>query len=502
MMFLRTTLALAICSCVGTASANDMANYHAAPTGKAIKGNYIVVYKTNDIQLLNSKASRKAFTASITNQIENQIGVEAKLKYSNTINGALIEADPKQLKALLTHPNVDYIEQDSVMSIDPIIDIGQANATWGLDRIDQRNLPLDGHFNPSQLGNNVTAYVIDTGVNFSHNEFGGRATSGRDFIDNDNDANDCNGHGTHVAGTIAGSTYGVAKNANIVGVRVLGCNGSGSTSGVIGGVDWVADHASGSSVANMSLGGGQSTALNSAVASAVDSGIAFVVAAGNNNSDACTKSPASEPKAITVGSTTSNDSRSSFSNYGNCLDIFGPGSSIKSAWIGSNSATKTISGTSMASPHVAGVAALYLDKNAGLSPTQLADALTSNATKNKVIDAKNGSPNNLVYTESVDEPGDGLEVVLSGDANSESRYTHDVPAGRSQLTVTISGGSGDADLYIKHGITPIPLDFDCAGAVEGNNESCVINNPKSGTWHILVHGYSAFNGVTLKANSN
>lgn len=500
MMFSRKILALAICSCIGTASANDIANYHEAPKGKAIKGNYIVVYKTNGVQTLNSKESRKAFTTSTTNQIENQTGVKAKLKYSSAINGALVEANAKQLKALLAHPNVDYIEQDSVVSIDPMISTAQANATWGLDRIDQRNLPLDGNFNPLQQGNNVTAYVIDTGVNFSHNEFGGRATSGRDFIDNDNNASDCNGHGTHVAGTIAGSTYGVAKNANIVGVRVLSCRGSGSNSGVIAGIDWVADHASGPSVANMSLGGGKSTALNSAVARAVDSGIAFVVAAGNDNGNACSKSPASEPKAITVGSTTSNDSRSSFSNYGNCLDIFGPGSSIKSAWIGSNSATKTISGTSMAAPHVAGVAALYLDKNAGLSPTQLAAALASNSTKNKVRDAKNGSPNNLVYTESGDAPGGGLEVVLSGGANSDSRHTYEVPSGTSKLTVTISGGSGDADLYIKHGITPIPLDYDCAGAVEGNNESCVINNPKSGTWHILVQGYSAFKGVTLKAN--
>lgn len=243
----------------------------------------------------------------------------------------------------------------------------QGGATWGLDRIDQRDLPLNSNYHYDYDGSGVTAFVIDTGVRNTHNEFGGRASSGYDFIDNDNDSSDCNGHGTHVAGTIGGSTYGVAKNVNIVGVRVLNCSGSGTNSGVISGINWVKNNAQGPSVANMSLGGGASQALDDAVNAAVAAGISFVVAAGNDNSNACNYSPARAANAVTVGSTTSTDSRSSFSNYGTCLDIYAPGSSITSAWYNSNSATNTISGTSMASPHVAGVAALYLAENPALS---------------------------------------------------------------------------------------------------------------------------------------
>ncbi len=216
----------------------------------------------------------------------------------------------------------------------------------GLDRIDQRNLPLDNNYSANFDGTGVTAYVIDTGVNNAHVEFGGRSVSGYDFVDNDADASDCNGHGTHVAGTIGGSLYGVAKNVNLVGVRVLSCTGSGSTSGVIAGVDWVAANASGPSVANMSLGGGQSVALDSAVQSAVQSGVSFMLAAGNSNADACNYSPARVASGVTVGSTTSTDARSSFSNWGSCVDVFAPGSQIKSAWY--DGGYKTISGTSMA----------------------------------------------------------------------------------------------------------------------------------------------------------
>jgi subtilisin family serine protease len=241
----------------------------------------------------------------------------------------------------------------------------------------------------------VTAYVIDTGIQ-PHNEFSGRLGSGYTAINDGRGTTDCNGHGTHVAGTVGGTTYGVAKQVTLVPVRVLGCDGSGTNSGVIAGMDWVAGRG-GPAVANMSLGGGASTATDSAVSRMTSSGVTTVVAAGNENQNACNVSPARASSAITVGSTTNTDARSSFSNWGSCVDIFAPGSNITSAWIGSTSATNTISGTSMASPHVAGVAAQYLQTNPGASPTTVTNALIGNATTG-VVSGTNGSPNRLLFT--------------------------------------------------------------------------------------------------------
>jgi subtilisin family serine protease len=243
-------------------------------------------------------------------------------------------------------------------------------------------------------------YIVDTGIRFSHNDFGGRAVTGYDAVDGGS-ADDCNGHGTHVAGTVGGSTYGVAKGVTLVGVRVLNCSGSGTNSGVIAGVNWVAsDHQTGApAVANMSLGGSVSSALDTAVNNAINDGVTFAVAAGNSNRNACNYSPARVAAAITVGATTSTDARASYSNYGSCLDLFAPGSSITSAWYTSNTATNTISGTSMATPHVAGVAALYLKGNPGASPATVRDAIVNNATTGKVTKPGTSSPNRLLFTD-------------------------------------------------------------------------------------------------------
>jgi subtilisin family serine protease len=270
-------------------------------------------------------------------------------------------------------------------------------ASWGLDRVDQANLPLDGRIAAAHNGAGVTAYIIDTGVRGDHGDFSGRMAEGFTSISDGNGSTDCNGHGTHVAGTVAGSTYGVAPAATVVPVRVLSCSGSGSTSGVIAGIDWAVRHhqAGTPAVANMSLGGGYSAALNAAVAAGVADGISFSVAAGNSSDNACSYSPASEPTAITVGSTTSSDGRSSFSNWGSCLDVFAPGSSIRSAWYTSATATATLSGTSMAAPHTAGAAALLLSARPSATPAAVRDALVTGATRNVVSDPA-GSPNALV----------------------------------------------------------------------------------------------------------
>jgi subtilisin family serine protease len=274
----------------------------------------------------------------------------------------------------------------------------QSPATWGIDRIDQRNRPLSNSYTYNTTASNVNAYVIDTGIRSTHTQFGGRVSGGATFINDGRGTSDCNGHGTHVSGTIGGSTYGVAKAVRLHPVRVLDCNGSGTNSGVIAGVNWVASNRVLPAVANMSLGGGASSALDTAVNNSINRGVVYAIAAGNSNANACNFSPARVAAAITVGSTTSSDARSSFSNFGTCVDIFAPGSSITSAWATSDTATNTISGTSMATPHVAGVAALYLATHTTASPATVRNALVNNATANVISNVGSGSPNRLLFS--------------------------------------------------------------------------------------------------------
>ena len=321
-------------------------------------------------------------------------GAEISHVYQHAIRGFAARVPAQALAGLQRNPNVAYIEADQVFTI-----VGtQTNATWGLDRIDQRDLPLSTTYIYNADGSGVRVYIIDTGIRLAHQEFGSRATSGFTSINDGRGTDDCNGHGTHVSGTVGGTVYGVAKNVSLVAVRVLNCQGSGTTSGVIAGVDWVTANHVKPAVANMSLGGGASSSLDAAVSNSIAAGVTYAIAAGNSGANACNYSPARVGTAITVGATTSSDGRASYSNFGSCLDLFAPGSSITSAWSTSNTASNTISGTSMASPHVAGVAALVLEGSPAATPSAVTQAITSNASTGKVGNAGSGSPNLLLYS--------------------------------------------------------------------------------------------------------
>ena len=359
----------------------EIVNAHAAG---AIKDRYIVVLKDN----------AEARKPGIARKLADRFGGTVRDEYGTAVHGFTANLTEKAAKRLAANPTVDSVEQDRAVRMTADT---QSAAPWGLDRIDQRGLPLsDTYVYPSKAAG-VTAYILDTGVRLTHSEFGGRATSGYDFIDKDSDASDCQGHGTHVAGTVAGATYGVAKQAKIVSVRVLGCDGSGSYSAIIAGVDWVTKNAVKPAVANMSLGGSASSSLDTAIKNSIASGVTYAVAAGNENKDACAVSPARTPEAITVGATDATDARASYSNYGSCVDIFGPGSNVLSSMKGSDTASGRMSGTSMATPHVTGVAALYLANNPALTPAQVRDAMVADATVGKVTGPGSGSPNKLLY---------------------------------------------------------------------------------------------------------
>ncbi|MER7184050.1 S8 family peptidase [Streptomyces hyaluromycini] len=351
----------------------------------AVKGSYIVTLKNS--------AGFKASSTEGRSLVKEYGGTVAKA-FGKVLNGYSARLSAPQAARLAADPAVATVEQDQTVRL---TDTTQSSAPWGLDRIDQASLPLSGTYTyPDTAGSGVTVYVIDTGVRITHTQISGRSSYGYDAVDGDTTASDGNGHGTHVATTIAGSTYGVAKKANIVAVRVLDNSGSGTTAGVIAGIDWVTSNHTTPAVANMSLGGSASTSLDTAVANSIASGVTYAIAAGNSSANASSYSPARVSTAITVGATTSSDAKASYSNYGSVLDIFAPGSSITAGYNTSDTATAVLSGTSMATPHVAGAAAVYLAGHTSATPAQVATALVNGATSNVLTSVGTGSPNKLL----------------------------------------------------------------------------------------------------------
>ena len=405
-----------------------------------VPGSYIVVLKDRNANA--PTVNNKAF------DLAKQYGGQVKNTYTASVRGFAVRMDESAAQRLAANPAVAYVEQDGWMSISDT----QQNATWGIDRIDQRDLPVSTTYTYANTASSVNAYIIDTGVDASHPDFEGRVSGGYDYVDNDSNPADCQGHGTHVAGTVGSKTWGVAKKVKLTGVRVLGCDGTGQWSWIINGIDWVAKNHTKPAVANLSLGGSGSTSVDDAIKRLIAAGVTTAVAAGNEGQDACNVSPARVPDAITVAASDKADKRSIWnttksSNYGTCVDIWGPGSNILSTRNGGGSFEN--GGTSMATPHVAGAAALYLEANPNATHLQVRDALVNNSTPNKITDPK-GSPNRLLYTGFIG--GGTPDPTCTGGTNGTDVAVPDNGTAVSS-TVTVSGCTGNASANTQVKVT-------------------------------------------------
>ncbi|QSB04971.1 S8 family peptidase [Natronoglycomyces albus] len=461
-----------------TSPAHAEGNILGTDNPEAIEGSYIVTLK-------DGASTASAGSLSSTYDAE----ITAELPIINGFAAEMSEADAKRLAA---DSSVDFVEQDAIASVTSA-GVQPNPPSWGLDRIDQVNLPLDNSYSYPNQGSGVTAYIFDSGMNLGHEEFTGRIAGSRDYISSGGNGADCNGHGTHVAGTVGGTRTGVAKNVDFFNIKVLDCEGNGPWSGTINGLQWVANNASGPSVVNMSLGGGFNQSVNNAVNNTVAAGVPVVVASGNSNANACNYSPASAQNALTVNNSTSSDARRFDSNFGSCTDLFAPGDRIYAPWIGGSNRYNTIGGTSMASPHVAGAAAMYLAENPSATPSQVYSAITSNASTGLVSNPGSGSPNRLLNIDFIGgsdpgDPEDEFSISLSPSSGT-------ISAGES-VTATLSSEttSGDAQ--------EVTLSHSGAGSgvtVEFANDTLTTGNSTEVTFTASTNAPAGSHSITVTA---